>query len=180
MLWVLILRWWHRHCCDVKSIAIFKTVDAPFIDCGNSLCIVWYSYATIFNCTQDCHKSGNWRHRLYLLFYHGGCQWWQQVHYNFTPQDKFTQWIIDTVDTCVWHHHPGPTNGLNRIVPSLTIVSHIGIRTLCKAGCKVLFDNKKCEVMVMLFYWGSKSPLPTHGPCLFQQKGCVPSQVWIL
>jgi hypothetical protein len=33
------------------------------------------------------------------------------------------------------------------IVPSLTIASLIGIKPLCKAGCKVIFDNKKCEVM---------------------------------
>jgi len=26
------------------------------------------------------------------------------------------------------------------------MVSLIGIRILCKAGCKVVFDNKKCEV----------------------------------
>ena len=32
------------------------------------------------------------------------------------------------------------------IVPSLKIASLIGIRPLFKAGCKVLFDNEKCEV----------------------------------
>ncbi len=32
------------------------------------------------------------------------------------------------------------------IVPGITMASLIGIRILCKAGCKVVFDNKKCEV----------------------------------
>ncbi len=31
------------------------------------------------------------------------------------------------------------------IVPSLRIASLIGIRPLCKVGCKVIFDNKKCD-----------------------------------
>ena len=33
------------------------------------------------------------------------------------------------------------------IVPSLKVASLIGIRPLCKAGCKVVFDNEKCEVI---------------------------------
>ena len=32
------------------------------------------------------------------------------------------------------------------IVPSLKIAPLIGIQPLCKAGCKVVFDNKKCKV----------------------------------
>ena len=32
------------------------------------------------------------------------------------------------------------------IVPLLKIASLIRIRPLCKAGCKVVFDDKKCEV----------------------------------
>jgi hypothetical protein len=32
------------------------------------------------------------------------------------------------------------------IVPGITIASLIGIRILCKAGCKVIFDNEKCKV----------------------------------
>jgi hypothetical protein len=43
---------------------------------------------------------------------------------------------------------PGlPTVLTGHIVPSLTIASLIGIRLLCKAGCKVIFDNRKCNVM---------------------------------
>ena len=39
---------------------------------------------------------------------------------------------------------PGlPTVLMGHIVPSLTIASLIGIRPLCKAGCKVVFDDKK-------------------------------------
>jgi hypothetical protein len=40
-----------------------------------------------------------------------------------------------------------PTVLTGHIVPSLTNVSLIGIRPLCKAGCKVVFDNDKCKVM---------------------------------
>jgi hypothetical protein len=39
-----------------------------------------------------------------------------------------------------------PTVLTGHIVPGITMASLIGIRTLCKAGCKVVFDDKKCEV----------------------------------
>jgi hypothetical protein len=43
---------------------------------------------------------------------------------------------------------PGlPTVLLGHIVPLLTVTSFIGIRPLCKAGCKVVFDDKKCDVI---------------------------------
>jgi len=43
---------------------------------------------------------------------------------------------------------PGlPTILMGHIVPSLTVASLIGIRPLCKAGCQVLFDDKKCDVI---------------------------------
>jgi hypothetical protein len=43
---------------------------------------------------------------------------------------------------------PGlPTVLTGHIVPGITIASLIGIQILCKAGCKVVFDNKKCEVI---------------------------------
>ena len=43
---------------------------------------------------------------------------------------------------------PGlPTMLTGHIVPSLKVASLIGIRPLCKAGCKVVFDNEKCEVI---------------------------------
>ena len=55
--------------------------------------------------------------------------------------------------TTIWSTHvcnikiPGlPQILTGHIVPSLKIASHIGIRPLCKAGCKVMFDNEKCEV----------------------------------
>jgi hypothetical protein len=42
---------------------------------------------------------------------------------------------------------PGlPQTLTGHIVPSLKKASLIGIRPLCKAGCKVVFDNEKCEV----------------------------------
>jgi hypothetical protein len=43
---------------------------------------------------------------------------------------------------------PGlPTTLTGHILPSLTIASLIGISPLCKAGCKVTFDNSKCDVI---------------------------------
>jgi hypothetical protein len=43
---------------------------------------------------------------------------------------------------------PGlPTDLLGHILPSLTVASLIGIHPLCKAGCKVTFDDKKCDVI---------------------------------
>ena len=42
---------------------------------------------------------------------------------------------------------PGlPTVLTGYIVPGITMASLIGIRILCKAGCKVVFDNKKRKV----------------------------------
>jgi hypothetical protein len=32
-------------------------------------------------------------------------------------------------------------------VPTLAVASLIGMRPLCKAGCKIIFDDKKCEVV---------------------------------
>ena len=46
---------------------------------------------------------------------------------------------------------PGlPTTLTGHIVPNLAIASLFGIRVLCKAGCKVVFDDDKCDV----FYQG--------------------------
>ncbi len=43
---------------------------------------------------------------------------------------------------------PGlPTMLLGHIVPSLCIASLIGVRPLCQAGCKVIFDDRKCNVV---------------------------------
>jgi hypothetical protein len=43
---------------------------------------------------------------------------------------------------------PGlPCTLTGHIVPTLAAASLIGIRPSCKTGCKVIFDNKKCEVV---------------------------------
>ncbi len=80
------------------------------------------------------------------------------------------------------------------IVPSLKIASLIGIWLLCKAGCKVIFDNKKCDVIFngKVILTGFKDPLTdlwtlpiphetvgtTSGKCLLPQPGpceeCAP------
>ncbi len=36
---------------------------------------------------------------------------------------------------------------MGHIVPSLAIASLMGICLLCKAGCTVIFDNDKCDVI---------------------------------
>jgi hypothetical protein len=75
-------------------------------------------------------------------------------------------------------NNPGLPMVLNgHIVPSLTVASLIGIHPLCKAGCTVLFDNKKCDVILMekLFYEGTKTRLPIYG-CYRSQQRCVPPQ----
>jgi hypothetical protein len=78
------------------------------------------------------------------------------------------------------------------IVPSLSIASLIGIRPLCKAGCKVIFDNKICDMMFhgVVILRGNKDPstdlwalpIPTkvctaQGPTVLPQpspcEGCV-------
>jgi hypothetical protein len=79
------------------------------------------------------------------------------------------------------------------IVPSLSIASLIGIRLLCKAGCKVIFNNKKCNVMfngvvILREFKGHNTnlqtlPIPTKvctapGPTVLPQpgpcEGCAP------
>ena len=43
---------------------------------------------------------------------------------------------------------PGlPTKLVGHVVPGLAVASLVGIRPLCKAGCKVIFDDEKCDVV---------------------------------
>jgi hypothetical protein len=43
---------------------------------------------------------------------------------------------------------PGlPITLTGHIIPDLKIASLIGICPLCKVGCKVIFDNEKCDVV---------------------------------
>jgi hypothetical protein len=56
---------------------------------------------------------------------------------------------------------PGlPTILTGHFVPGITMASLIDIRILCKAGCKVTFDNEKCEVIYKntLILRGYKDP----------------------
>jgi hypothetical protein len=73
---------------------------------------------------------------------------------------------------------PGlPTVLTEHIVPSLTVASLIGIRPLCKAGCKVIFDNFKCDVVYngKVILRGHKDP-STDLWTLPIGKMCVPPQ----
>ena len=40
-----------------------------------------------------------------------------------------------------------PTTSMGHILLGITMTSLIGIRILCKAGCKVVFDDEKCKVL---------------------------------
>jgi hypothetical protein len=40
-----------------------------------------------------------------------------------------------------------PTIIMGHIMPDMTTTLLFGIKVLCKAGCKVLFDNNKCQVI---------------------------------
>jgi hypothetical protein len=43
---------------------------------------------------------------------------------------------------------PGlPTPLLEHVVPGLAVASLVGIHPLCKAGCRVIFDDEKCDVV---------------------------------
>jgi hypothetical protein len=56
---------------------------------------------------------------------------------------------------------PGlPTTLTGHIVPNLAIASLFGIRVLCKAGCKVVLDDAKCDVLYQgkLILRGYKDP----------------------
>jgi hypothetical protein len=45
-------------------------------------------------------------------------------------------------------NRPGlPVTLTGHIVPTLVVASLIGIRPLCKVGCKVVFIDEKCEVI---------------------------------
>ncbi len=54
---------------------------------------------------------------------------------------------IRSTHVCNIQIHGLPTMLLGHIVPSLSIASLIGIRLLCQAGCKVIFDDRKCDVV---------------------------------
>jgi len=76
---------------------------------------------------------------------------------------------------------PGlPTTLTGHIVPNLAIASLFGIRVLCKAGCKVLFDDDKCDVFIKasLSYVVIKICPQTCGlfPLFRPQQTCGPPQ----
>ena len=71
--------------------------------------------------------------------------------------DGTTIWLTHICDIKI----PGlPQILTGHIVPSLKIASLIGIRPLCKARCKVMLDNKMCEVWYSgtVILTGAKDP----------------------
>jgi hypothetical protein len=74
---------------------------------------------------------------------------------------------VMSTHVCNIHTPSLPTVLTGHIVPSLITTSLIGICPLCKAGCKVFFDNKKCEVMynrniILTGYKDPSTDLWTH------------------
>jgi hypothetical protein len=70
------------------------------------------------------------------------------------------KWVLST-HVCDIRIPGLPTVLTGHIVPSLCIASLIGIRPLFKAGCKVIFDNKKCDVVFdgVVILHGFKDPI---------------------
>ena len=54
---------------------------------------------------------------------------------------------IASTHECDIFIHGLPTVLTGHIVPHLTVASLIGIRVLCKHGCKVIFTDKKCDIL---------------------------------
>jgi hypothetical protein len=78
---------------------------------------------------------------------------------------------------------PGlPTVLTGHIVPSLCIASLIGIRPLCKAECKVIFDNKKCDVVFdgVVILCGFKDPSTNLWTLPIPTKVCTAPRTTVL
>jgi hypothetical protein len=64
---------------------------------------------------------------------------------------------------------------MGHIVPSLKVASLIGIRLLCKAGCNVVFDNEKCEVIFNnKVIWDTRTHQRIYGHFRSQRGECGP------
>ncbi len=64
------------------------------------------------------------------------------IHINLPDGKKILSTHICDVDI------PGlPHKLIGHIVPDMKMASLLGIRILCKAGCKVIFDDEKCQVI---------------------------------
>ena len=67
---------------------------------------------------------------------------------------------IGSIHVCIINVLGHPMISAGHIVPSLKISSLIGIRSLCRARYKVVFDNEKCQVIYnnKIILTGSKDP----------------------
>jgi hypothetical protein len=69
------------------------------------------------------------------------CMATKPIHISLPDGKKIVLTNICDVDI------PGlPHKLIGHIVPDMKMASLLGIRVLCKAGCKVIFDNEKCQV----------------------------------
>ena len=83
---------------------------------------------------------------------------------------------VKSSHVCDIEIHGLPTVLMGHIVPLLTVASLIGICPLCKAGCKVVFDDKNVlrYLMARKLYGDSKTLLPLVDVVHWQKCVCHP------
>jgi hypothetical protein len=82
---------------------------------------------------------------------------------------------VMSTHVCDIHIPSLPTVLIEHIIPSLTITSLIGLCLLCTAGCKVAFDNDKCDVMYddKIMLAGFKDPSTDLWTLSIHTKACT-------
>jgi hypothetical protein len=68
------------------------------------------------------------------------------------PENPITILLPDGTKATLMHicniTIPGlPFTLMGHIVPEMVVASFLGIQVLCKAGCTVIFDDEKCQVI---------------------------------
>ncbi len=128
---------------------------------GHSKASVWRPHSPVSQCNNYCNIAGDSRYWGNIHIHFGGIP-----IKNIWPATK--QLMVNLPDrsqiksTHLCHITiPGlPIVLTGHIVPRLLIASLIGIRVLCKAGCKVVFTKKYCNVIYnnKVILWGTNNP----------------------
>ncbi len=94
------------------------------------------------------HNKYHRGYRSDLYFYHERNACKKSMSGRISDHHWLTWLKQGLIDPHLRHHCPClPTILTGHIVPGITIASLIGIRILCKAGCKVISNNVKCKVL---------------------------------
>ncbi len=110
----------------------------------------------ILECNYYCNPSSNCRHRHNIHFYHGVVTKHlatKALTINMPNGQKVTSTQVCNISI------PGlPLTLMGHIVPHLAVASLMGISPLCNAGCMVVFDKNKCNVIYdgNVILWGYK------------------------